>query len=119
MASMNRVMLVGHLGHSARVRKMDDGQVAELRLATTDGHGARQHTEWHRVLAFGALADLCEGHASKGRLLYVEGSVRYRKWTPTKGPNAGRPQVVTEVIASRVDFLDKKPGRERQPGEDG
>ncbi len=116
---VNRVMLVGHLGHDPSVRELpSQDKTATMRVATTRTASGREFTEWHRVIAHGMLADQCEQHGKKGRQVYVEGSLRTREWEPTRGPNKGRTLYVTEVIVKRIDFLDSKPGPQRQPGED-
>lgn len=116
---MNLVILLGHLAHSARVKTLESGKVAELRVATTTGYGNLERTEWHTCLVHGLLVERVEEQAARGRLVYIEGSLRSRLWTPTRGKNAGRERWVLEVLVKRVDFLDDKPGKKRDPGQEG
>jgi len=107
MASVNKVILIGNLGQDPEVRFTQSGSaVANLRLATTDQYtdrdGQRQErTEWHRVVAFGKTAELCKEYLSKGRQIYVEGSLQTRSWED----KSGQKRYTTEVVASAIKFL--------------
>lgn len=116
--SVNRVMVVGHLGHAASIREPDGVKTATMRVAATTGKGSDETTEWVNVVATGPAATLCEEQGAKGRLAWFEGSLRTREWVPKRGPNKGRVLEVTEVHATSVRFLDSKPGPVREPGED-
>ena len=89
--SINKVIVIGNLGADPVVRALPSGQnVANLSLATTerftDRSGTRQaRTEWHRVVAFGRLADTCERFLSKGRQVYVEGRLTTRQYEAKDG----------------------------------
>jgi single-strand DNA-binding protein len=107
MASgVNKVILVGHLGANPDMRYTPSGAgVCELRLATgeqwTDKSGQRQErTEWHRVVIWGKLAEVCSKYLSKGRQVYVEGRLRTRSYEKD-----GVKRYTTEIIASDVQFL--------------
>lgn len=110
MSSLNKVMLIGNLGKDPEVRYTPDGTpVATFSLATsenwTDKSGGRQeHTEWHTVVAWNKLADLCKRYLSKGRQVYIEGRIRSRDWTDKDG-NKRR---TTEVIASQMVLLGSR-----------
>jgi single-strand DNA-binding protein len=113
MASgVNKVILVGHLGADPEMRYTQGGAgVCELRVATNetwnDKNGQRQErTEWHRVVVWGKLAELCSKFLSKGRLVYVEGRLRTRSWDDKDGNK----RYTTEVIASDVQFLGGRDG---------
>jgi len=113
MASgVNKVILVGHLGADPDMRHTQGGAgVCELRVATNetwnDKAGQRQErTEWHRVVVWGKLAELCSKFLSKGRLVYVEGRLRTRSWDDKDGNK----RYSTEVIASDVQFLGGREG---------
>lgn len=120
MASVNKVILVGNLGADPEKRYMGSGQpVCNLRMATTDRwtdkQGNKQEkTEWHRVVVYGPQAENCEKYLSKGRQVYVEGSIRTRQWQDQQGVT----KYTTEVIAQRVQFLGSAPGN-RQPVTEG
>ena len=111
MSSLNKILLIGHLGKDPEIRYTPDGSpVATFSLATsenwTDKNGSRQeHTEWHNIVAWNRLADLAKRFLSKGRQVYVEGRVRSREWNDRDG-NKRR---TTEVIASQIVLLGSRP----------
>lgn len=103
-------MLIGHLGKDPEVRYTPDGApVATFSLATsenwTDKSGSRQeHTEWHTIVAWNKLADLCKRFLTKGRQVYIEGRIRSREWNDRDG-NKRR---TTEVIATQMVLLGSR-----------
>jgi single-strand DNA-binding protein len=109
MASVNRVQILGHLGHDPDLRfTPDEGtSVTELSVATTEvwkdrATGVRQeHTEWHRIIMFGRLAEVARDYLRKGRTVYVDGRLRTRKWTDKEGNN----RYITEIIADSVQMI--------------
>ena len=111
MSSLNKIMLIGHLGKDPEIRYTADGTpVATFSLATseswTDKNGSRQeHTEWHTIVAWTRLADLSKRFLSKGRQVYVEGRIRSREWNDKDG-NKRRS---TEVIATQMVLLGSRP----------
>jgi single-strand DNA-binding protein len=109
MGGVNRVILIGRLGRNPDDRVTTGGtRVSNFSLATDqyrNGDGAVQKfTEWHRVVAFGKTAEQCNQYLAKGRLVCVEGWLQTRSWE--KSP--GEKHYTTEVVASRVTFLDSK-----------
>ena len=112
MASVNKVILIGNLGADPEKRFTGNGQaVCNLRIATNevwkDKQGNKQErTEWHRVVVYGPQAENCEKYLSKGRPVYVEGSIRTRQWEDQQGQT----KYITEVIAQRVQFLGSPGG---------
>jgi len=110
MGSVNRVILIGRLGRDPDDRKTGGGtRVSNFSLATdqfrSDPSGGTQKlTEWHRVVAFGKIAEQCNQYLRKGRLVCVEGSLQTRSWEKP----AGSKHYSTEVVAARVTFLDAK-----------
>ena len=104
---VNTATVIGNLGADPQVRALPSGQsVAKLSRATTErfthrSGGKQQRTEWHRIVAFGKLADTC-AQLSKGRQVYVEGRLRTREY---EARNNGGKRQRTEIIASRVQFL--------------
>lgn len=106
--SLNRIQIIGNLGAEPEVRSTPGGtRVANLRVATneqwTDKSGQKQeHTEWHRVVLYGALADIAEKYMRKGGRIFVEGSLRTDKWTDRDGND----RYTTEVRAQNVILLD-------------
>lgn len=105
--SANRVILVGHVGAKPEVRYTPGGvAVSNFNLATnevwTDNDGNRQErTDWHRVVAWRKLAELCEQFVDKGRLLYIEGKLQTRSWEDRNGVK----RYTTEVIADTLTML--------------
>lgn len=111
MPSLNRVTLLGHLGHEPETRRTSAGQaVCNFRMATTRrwhdaGTGTRREaTEWHRVVVFGKQAEYFGGHADKGTLVLVEGSLQTRDWTDREGMK----RFTTEVVARFAQVLGKR-----------
>jgi len=91
MASLNKVCLIGNLGRDPEVRYLPSGDpVANFSLATTetwkDKSGAKQErTEWHKVEVFGSIAKIVQEYCSKGKQVYLEGSMTYQEWTDKDG----------------------------------
>jgi single-strand DNA-binding protein len=107
MAGVNKVIVVGNLGSDPEVKFTASGQaVARFSIATsenwTDKNGQKQErTEWHRIVAWGKLGEICGKHLAKGRQAYVEGKLQTNQWTDKEGQK----RYTTEVIASTVQFL--------------
>ncbi len=105
--SVNKVILVGNLGQNPEMRFTQGGQaVANMRLATTerytDKSGQKQEqTEWHTVVAFGRLAEICGQYLTKGRQIYVEGRLRTRQWQDQQGQK----RYTTEIVANTMQML--------------
>ena len=105
--SVNKVILIGRLGQNPEVRQTPSGSsVANFSLATneawTDKQGQRQEkTEWHRVVVWGKLADLCGQYLVKGRQVFIEGKLQTRQWQDKDGQT----KYTTEVLAQTVQFL--------------
>ena len=112
---MNKVMLFGRLGRDPEARDAGEGgRICNLSLATTerwkDRAGAWQEaTEWHRVVAFGRMAETCEQYLAKGREILVEGRLRTREWED----QAGTKRIATEVVASNITFAGARGDRPR------
>ncbi|HCJ6323637.1 single-stranded DNA-binding protein [Citrobacter sedlakii] len=116
---VNKVILVGHLGQDPEVRYMPNGgAVANLTLATSEtwrdkGDGEmREHTEWHRVVVFGKLAEIASEYLRKGAQVYIEGQLRTRKWPDQSGQDRYTTEVVVNVGGS-MQMLGGR--RESQP----
>ena len=110
MASVNKVILVGHLGRDPEVRyTSDNATIANVSIATSetwkDKSGEKQEkTEWHRVTFFGKLADVVGQYLVKGSQVYVEGRLQTRKWQDKDGQD----RYTTEIIADRMQMLGGK-----------
>jgi single-strand DNA-binding protein len=109
---VNKVILIGNLGADPEVRFTPGGQaVANFRIATSeswnDKNGQKQErTEWHRIVVWGKLAELCGEYLKKGRQCYVEGRLQTREWTDKEN----RKNYTTEVVANTVTFLGGRDG---------
>jgi single-strand DNA-binding protein len=112
MGSVNKVILVGNLGRDPEVRFTQGGSpVANFTLATNevwnDKAGARQErTEWHRVVAWGKTAEIARDHLSKGKQVYIEGSLQTRQWEDRDGNKRS----TTEIKANRLVLLGRAEG---------
>jgi single-strand DNA-binding protein len=111
MASLNKVLLIGHLGRDPEVRyTADQTPVATFSLATsenwTDKSGTRQErTEWHNIVAWRQQADLAKRFLTKGRQVYIEGKLQTREYTDREG-NKKR---TTEIIVTNIVLLGSRP----------
>jgi len=109
--SVNKVILIGNIGRDIEVRHSPSGvAVATFALATNerrkDKEGKwQEHTEWHNIKAFAKLAEFCGSYLSKGRQIYVEGSIRTRTYDDDKGNR----RYFTEIIAQNIQFVGPKP----------
>ena len=112
MASVNKVILVGTLGRDPEMRYLPSGEaVANLAIATADKFKNKQgemveQTEWHRVSFFGRTAEVCGQYLKKGSQVYVEGSIRTRKYTDKEGVE----KYATEIRGDRMQMLGSKSG---------
>lgn len=119
---VNKVILVGNLGLDPEVRYMlNGGAVANLTLATSeswrdkqDGE-IREHTEWHRVVVFGKLAEIASEYLGKGAQVYIEGQLRTRKWTD----QSGQDKYTTEVVVGQNGTMQMLGRRDSQPQQGG
>lgn len=105
--SVNKVILVGRLGQNPEIRYTPSGAaVANFSIATseswTDKSNQKQEkTEWHRIVVWGKLAELCSQYLTKGRQVYVEGRLQTRQWQDKDGQT----RYTTEVQAQTIQFL--------------
>mgnify|MGYP000880597242 FL=1 len=111
---INKVILVGRLGSDPEVRFSPDGlQITSFRIATDeirrDKSGERiKKTEWHRIVTFGKLAEICGNYLTKGKLVFIEGSIRTNAWEDKDGVK----RYTTEIAANDMKMLDTK-GQQR------
>ncbi len=105
---LNKVMLIGHLGADPEVRVLPNGlSVANFSIATNeyykDQNGElKERTEWHNIVAYGKLADVCRQYLKKGKQVYIEGRLQTRSWDD-KDTNKKRYR--TEIICSEMQML--------------
>ena len=118
--SVNKVMLIGHVGRNPEIRKTDgEARVARLSLATNRTYRDRdgeQHerTEWHRIALFGKLADIVEQYVSKGDRLYVEGRIEYSQTQDDQGGV----RYWTDIVAQELVMLGAGGRSESGSGDD-
>ena len=107
---VNKVILIGNLGADPELRYTPDGTpVCNFRMATTEGWSTREgeqreHTEWHTVVTWRRLAEICGEYLAKGRTVYVEGRLRTRSWEDQNGVTQYR----TEIDARDVQMLGSR-----------
>ena len=107
MAGVNKVILIGRLGADPEVRYTSSGTaVANFNMATsvnfTDKNGEKtEKTEWHRIVAFGRLGEICGEYRAKGKQVYIEGRLQTREWEDRDG-NKRR---TTEIVANAMQML--------------
>jgi len=113
MASINKVIIVGNLGKDPEMRSFPNGdQIANVSIATTDrwkdktSGEMKEATEWHRINFNGRLAEIVGQYLKKGSQVYVEGSLRTRKWTDKDGVE----KFSTEIRADQMQMLGSRQG---------
>ena len=116
MASINKVILVGNLGRDPEIRYMPSGDaIATLAVATTDkwkdkaSGEQKEATEWHRISAFGKLAEIMGQYLKKGSQVYIEGKLKTRKYTDKDGVE----KYSTEIVCDTMQML----GGNKQEGD--
>lgn len=109
--AVNKVILVGNLGNDPEVRYTNEGAaIANLSLATSDSWKdkktgeKKEKTEWHRIVMFNRLGEIAGEYLKKGSKIYLEGSLRTRKWTD----QSGQDKYTTEIVAREMQMLDGK-----------
>jgi len=110
---INKVILIGNLGADPETRAMPSGMtVANIRVATSENWKDKQsgenkeRTEWHNVAMFGRLGEIAGEYLKKGSKVYIEGSLRTRKWQDKQGND----RYTTEIIANEMQMLDSRGG---------
>lgn len=113
MSGINKVILIGRLGQDPEVRYTPSGQaVANFSMATSENwtgkDGQKQErTEWHKIVVWGRLAELCKDYLRKGRQVYIDGKLQTRNWDDKDG----KKRYTTEVVATTVQFLGSAPDK--------
>ena len=118
MAAVNKAIILGNLGRDPEVRYTSDGKaVTNFSVATTekwrdrDGN-SQERTEWHRVVVFDRLGEVCGEYLSKGSSVYVEGYLRTRSWDDREGNK----RYTTEIVGRTVQFLSPRGESGRKGG---
>lgn len=120
---INKVILIGNLGQDPETRYMPSGgAVTNLTIATSESWKDKQtgqpqeRTEWHRVVFYNRLAEIAGEYLKKGSKVYIEGSLRTRKW---QDKNTGADRYITEIVANEMQMLDSRGGGEGMGGGQG
>jgi single-strand DNA-binding protein len=107
---LNKVMLIGHLGKDPEMRFTQSGMaVANFTMATSEvwtdkaTNDKKERTEWHRIVAFGKLGEICGQYLAKGKQVYIEGRLQTRSWDQD-----GVTRYTTEIVANDMQMLDSK-----------
>lgn len=115
MASVNKVILIGNLGKDPETRYMPSGEaLTSFSIATSEtwkdktSGEKKEATEWHRISTFGKLAEICGEYLRKGSQVYIEGSLRTRKWQDKEGQD----RYTTEIRADQMRMLGGRGGGE-------
>jgi len=105
MSGINQATIVGRMGQDPEIRYAANGNaVANLSIATSKKYQGNEETEWHRVVAFSKLADVCREWVHKGDLIGITGEIRTRKWQDKNGND----RYSTEIIAHNLQMLGSK-----------
>ena len=114
MAGINKVILIGNLGKDPEMRSMPNGEpVTNFSIATSESWKdkatgeKKERTEWHNIVIYRRLAEIAKQYLHKGSKVYIEGSLRTRKW---QDKETGKDRYTTEIIANEMQMLDGKGG---------
>jgi len=117
--SVNKVMLIGRLGGDVELKYTPSSQaVANFTMATSEKYTKKdgdvvENTQWHRIVVWGKLAELCNQYLRKGKQCFIEGSIQTRSWDNKEGVK----QYVTEINARSVQFLDSNDHQDKKTQE--
>lgn len=116
---INKCIIVGNIGKIETRSMPNGGQVVNISIATSESWKDKQsgenveRTEWHKVVIFNKLAEIAAQYLTKGAKIYIEGSLRTRKWQDQQGQD----RYTTEIVASEMQMLDSKPSQEGIPSD--
>lgn len=110
----NKVILLGRLGSDPEVSETTTGKmVAKFSLATTETYKHKTTTQWHKIVAWGKLAEICQKWLAKGQQVYVEGKISNREWEKD-----GRKHYSTEIVIDKMEFVGSR-GEKQTAGQEG
>ena len=121
MPSLNKAMIIGHLGQDPELRYTPAGKaVANFSIATsenwTDKDGEKhQNTEWHNIVIWGRMAENAKEYLSKGSPVYIEGALKTSSW---EDKESGQKRYKTEIVAQRMQFLGSRSSQSEAPRDD-
>ena len=120
MAGINKVIIIGRLGRDPETRFTPDGKaICNFSVATSeewkdkDSGEKRERTEWHRIVAFGRLGEICGEYLFKGRQVYIEGRLQTRSWEKD-----GVTRYITEIVAGNMQMMDSRQNQDGVPPDD-
>ncbi len=109
---VNMAILIGRLGADPEIRYNTDGlMITSFRLATTEKWKDNEKTEWHRIITFKKLAEICGSYLKKGSLVYITGRIQTRSWDDKEGVK----RYTTEIVANTMKMLDGKKQEQETP----
>ena len=113
--SVNKAIILGFVGNEPEIRSTQDGKnVANFSIATSESWKdknsgeKKEKTEWHRITAFGNLADVVKNYVRKGSKVYIEGSIQTRKWVNKEGVDQYTTEIILQGFNSTIQLLDSK-----------
>ncbi|MBU1067447.1 single-stranded DNA-binding protein [Patescibacteria group bacterium] len=112
MSGVNKAILIGRLGRDPDIRYLPTGNaVCNFTMATSEKFGPdkQERTEWHRIVAFGKLAEICNQYLVKGKLIYIDGRIQTRDWEDKDGNK----RTTTEIVANNMQMLDSAGGEKK------
>ena len=121
MASINKVILIGNLGRDPEVRYTPSGTaVANFSIATTENwtnkDGEKEsHTEWHRIVAWGRLGEICGEYLSRGKQVYIEGRIRTNEWEDQEGNKRQNKEIVALTMQMLGSRAQAEPSSDESP----
>lgn len=108
---MQKVMIIGRVGREPESRNAQSGSlIAKLSVACSEKRNGQEETEWFNVVCFGKTAEFAQNYLHKGRMVYVEGRMKTRKWQDQNGQE----RQTTELLADRLEGLDR-PSEQQAP----
>ena len=117
--AVNKAIILGNVGNQPEIKSTQDGRtVANFSVATSESWKdknsgeKKEKTEWHRVTAFGNLAEIVKNYVKKGSKVYVEGSIQTRKWTDKEGVERYTTEIILQGFNSTIQLLDGKKDEE-------
>lgn len=118
MASVNKVILIGNLGKDPEARFLPNGKpVTNITVATSSKKDGQEYTQWHRCVAYEKVAEIIAQYAKKGQPIYLEGSIRYSKYTDKDGVEKHSTDIIVhmvQLLGGRSDG-DQQRQEQRQP----
>ena len=119
MAGVNKVILLGNLGGDPEARTTTNGMnVVNFSLATTEKWKGESKTEWHKIVVFGKLAEICEKFLRKGSSVYIEGRIQTRGWEDKEGNKRSSTEIVANTMQMLGDKTESKPEPKAEPTEE-